>query len=348
MLNIKNLQKMIDEHYISVQKHPASDLYIYNYTQKTHFHGMWNNETRQCRGLILDKQYTIIQRPFPKFFNLQEAILQGEHVPDEQFLVTEKLDGSLGILYRDADSLKLATRGSFMSDQAKKGTQLVQKYTHVPFSPDFTYLFEIIYPENKIVVDYGKKEDIILLGAIEKQSGREMSYEQLQAFAAEYMISLVKKYDAITDFSRLQTEPNKEGYVLTFPLSNQRFKIKFDEYVRLHRLITGVNTRVIWDLLKNRQTFDELLERVPEEFYIWVRQTKKGLEEEYTQIEQLCLSIKSKLQVVPTRKDQARMVLKDHKAYAGIIFALLDNKPYQEIIWKMLKPKAEKPFRQEM
>ncbi len=53
MIDFDNLQKMIDERYISVQKHPTEELYIYNYTQKAQFDRVWNNETLNCRGLVL-------------------------------------------------------------------------------------------------------------------------------------------------------------------------------------------------------------------------------------------------------------------------------------------------------
>src|SRR5690348_3368213 len=109
-LDLANLQRMIDERYISVQQHPRLDLYIYNYTQSAQYDGVWNNETLQCRGLIMDSANTIIARPFPKFFNLQEAIDKGEQLPAEEFVVTEKMDGSLGILYWDGDKPALATR----------------------------------------------------------------------------------------------------------------------------------------------------------------------------------------------------------------------------------------------
>ena len=45
---------------------------------------------------IAVRQHNIGARPFPKFFNLDEAIANGEQLPAEDFEVTEKLDGSLG------------------------------------------------------------------------------------------------------------------------------------------------------------------------------------------------------------------------------------------------------------
>lgn len=91
---MKDLQKLIDEKYISVQKHPTEDLYIYNYTQKAQFDRMWNETTMACRGLIMNGKGGIIARPFNKFFNYGEY--QGE-IPSGEFEITEKMDGSLGL-----------------------------------------------------------------------------------------------------------------------------------------------------------------------------------------------------------------------------------------------------------
>mgnify|MGYP001586199763 CR=1 FL=1 len=72
MIDFGNLQKMVDEKYISVQKHPEVDLWIYNYTQKAQFDRVWNEETLSCRGLILDKENNtskITINGYPQFSN---------------------------------------------------------------------------------------------------------------------------------------------------------------------------------------------------------------------------------------------------------------------------------------
>jgi len=352
-LDFKNLEKMIAEKYISVQKHPDLDLYIYNYTQKAQFDQVWNNETLQCRGLILDGQRNVVAKPFPKFFNYQEIIDKGGQIPAEDFIVTEKMDGSLGILYKDTNGFALATRGSFVSDQAIRGTRILRlKYQDVEWNPEYTHLFEIIYPENRIVVDYGKLQDIVLLAVVNNKTGEELPYEKLTEWASvSFNRSLVKKHDGMNDFSNITQRPNSEGYVVFFPSSKQRFKIKFEEYVRLHRLITGVNKRRIWDLLRNNQPLDELLERVPDEIFAWVKKTVDDLNYEYNLIESIALKHWEIVKTLPTRKDQAIALQKiepKQKLAIPIVFKLLDKKPYSELIWKLLKPKHETPFKMEI
>lgn len=340
---------MIDEKYISVQKHPFADLFIYNYTQKCQFDSVWNEETMQCRGLIMDSKGNIKARPFKKFFNYEQHVGEDSKIsglPVEDFEVFEKLDGSLGILYWIGDNPVIATRGSFTSDQAVKGSQLLNKYANV-WNRDYTYLFEIIYPENRIVVDYGKKEELVLLAAINTFTGEEMDYVQIVSLYSS-AVPVVKRYD-YTDIEKIKSivEDNAEGFVIRFK-SGVRTKLKFEEYKRLHRLVTGVNAKTIWELLKNNQDLDELLERVPDEFHRWVADTKKVLENDFAIIEKDVRETASKAEDYETRKEQAMYIMNNYKDISGAVFSLMDGKDYQSIIWKMIQPRADKPWKEDV
>src|SRR5438128_257271 len=107
-IDLVKLQPFLDKRYISVQKHPEANLFIYNYTQRAQFDRVWTEETLMCRGLITKADGTIVARPFKKFFNFGEF---QDNLPLEEFEVFEKLDGSLGILYFLNDTPYLATRG---------------------------------------------------------------------------------------------------------------------------------------------------------------------------------------------------------------------------------------------
>jgi hypothetical protein len=163
---LAELQQMVDEGYISVRQHPTAPLYIYNYTAKAQYEGVWNHATLTCRGIITDSAGTILGRPFAKFFNLEQL----EQLPNEPFEVYEKLDGSLGILYWLGDEPYIATRGSFESPQAQVATQLLRTYDLSALDRRLTYLFEIIYPENRIVVNYGARRELerFSLGCIQE------------------------------------------------------------------------------------------------------------------------------------------------------------------------------------
>lgn len=337
-------QNLINDRYISVQKHERADLFIYNYTQKCQFDRFWNDQTMMCRGLILDGQGNVVARPFPKFFNLEEYTAQGKQLPQENFVVTEKFDGSLGILYWLNDEPHLATRGSFISDQAIKGTEMLRQFRPFPeLDRTKTYLFEIIYPANRIVVDYGGREMLVLLAVIDTETGKEMDiYEYESDFPfAGYISGITSPLDLLA-----RQENNKEGFVVRFD-SGLRVKVKFEEYVRLHRLITGVNARRIWDLLRNNQTLDELLERVPDEFFKWVSDMRDSLVEQFEKTERVAKQFLEEAEKMETRKDQA-IYLRQHCPFPGVVFTMLDKKDYSAAIWKMLRPAHEVPFKIEI
>jgi len=330
---MKDLKEMVENGLVSVQKHPKEDLYIYNYTNRVQYESLWNEITLQTRGLILDGEGNIVCRPFKKFFNLEEH--QEDEIPNEAFDVYEKMDGSLGILYWVDNKPFIASRGSFISEQAARATEILyNKYqqTFDLIDKYSTYLFEIIYPENRIVVNYGDTEDLVLLSIINNLTGEER--------LDDIGFPLVKKYDGVKDFRQLREkeEDNKEGFVIRFK-NGFRVKMKYAEYVRLHRIITGVSNKAIWEYLSNGDSLELLLDRVPDEFYEWVKATEMSLKGQYTEILNECLKGYKELN---TRKETA-LYFQTQK-HPSVLFAMLDGKDVKRIIWRMVRPTFSKAF----
>lgn len=340
MFDKTELYKMIDEKLVTVQKHPEADYFIYNYGPKAQYERIWNKITLQCRGLILDQNHNIIARPFKKFFNLEEHSY--DDIPKTPFEVYEKMDGSLGILYWLQDKPYIATRGSFESDQAKKANQILnEKYSHTfsKLDKSKTYLFEILFPENRIVCNYGDLEDLVLLAIIDNQTGLDCELESIG-------FPVVKRYDGINDINSLKEleEDNREGFVVKFQ-NGFRLKVKFQEYVRLHRILTQVSTKTIWQNLSEGNDFDEILNRVPDEFYNWVKETKSNLEDKFKSIENESNILFHRFYswgVGETRAEFAEYAKK--QKYPAILFKMLDGKKYDDVIWRIIKPDYEKPF----
>lgn len=341
-MNKELLIQMVNEKLVSVQKHPSADLFIYNYSPKVQYDKLWNEITLQTRGLILSAEMNVIAKPFGKFFNIEEHT--PEQIPLLPFEVFEKMDGSLGILYWVDNKPFIATRGSFESDQALHATEILySKYSHLfnALDQNKTYLFEIIYPENRIVVDYGQMDDLILLTIIDNITGSE----RVEGIG----FPVVKKYDGINDLQELKAleENNKEGFVIRFK-NGFRVKMKFAEYVRLHRIITGVSNVAIWEYLKDGKSFDELLEKVPDEFYDWLTQTKDSIVNHYKDIHTKAYHAFHNLYMFHNDKKQfALKVLSDYKYISSVLFNMYSNKRIEPIIWKMVRPKYSKPFKKD-
>lgn len=333
MINFELLEELIADKYINVQKHPNADLYIYNYSASAQYERNWNEVTMACRGLILDKNKQVIARPFPKFFNLEEV--NNDNLPMESYQVFEKMDGSLGILYFHDNIPYIATRGSFISEQAQRATSMLHtQYRHTwnHLDPSMTYLFEIIYPENRIVVDYGRDEKLVLLAIIENKNGLEKQLYDLGFPVVEQFET--KNFKEL----KLLQKNNYEGFVIKYE-NGYRVKIKLEEYIRLHKIVTQISNLSIWEFLSQNMPFEEIIECVPDEFYNWVQTTKENLEQEYRIIEDIC---KKEFKILDTRKDCAEYYLKC--SYPSVLFSMLDGKSYSSDIWKRIRPQYEKPY----
>jgi len=345
VFDIDILNDYIEKGLVVKNDHPTLPLSIYNYSRTTQYEGKWDNITKSCRGLILDREGNVVAKSFDKFFNLEEH--NPEEIPNEEFEVYEKLDGSLGILFWYQGKWILASKGSFISDQAIKGKNILNsKYNVEPIPKGYTTLVEIIYPENRIVCSYGNDEVLVVLSMVSNASGKELDYDSLLKINEETGLPVIKKYDGIQDYKTLKTliSKDREGYVVRFR-NGFRIKIKGDEYVRLHRILTGFSNVDIWEYLKDKKDLSEFLDKVPDEFDVWVRNTVNELNSQFDGIEkeyQWIFKVTKRVEGIEDRKIFAEYAIR--YKHPSILFSMLDNKNYDEIIWKLIRPQYSKPF----
>jgi len=359
---LTTLEKYYNDGLLYKQTHPTLDLTIWNYSPKVQYERLWNDITLQCRGLVTNSKGEIIARPFKKFFNYEEH--KPEDIPNEDYEVYEKMDGSLGILFYYEDEWIMATRGSFTSEQAIKGKELLEKYSYKRLHTDYTYLFEIIYKENRIVCEYDY-DDVVLLGMIETKSGNEVNihnsnedvrFQNMISNIGFRVVMLYKTWGESYDLLKEEIQKDREGYVIRFK-NGFRMKIKGEEYKRLHKILTNFSSKDIWELMKEGKPLDEFLDRVPDEFYKWVKQQVSSFEYGKYRIREHCGKIHdyfrygkyNDVDPEPTKKDFALHLEKcnTESYYKPILFAMWDRKPYEHIIWRIMKPKYEKPFKKD-
>lgn len=372
LVNQRDLAAMIDGGYVRYQDHPTHGLTIYNYTEKAQYERVWTPVTRQCRGLIVDRGTgRVVARPFPKFFNHGEPAAEGLDVGGP-VLVTDKLDGSLGIMYMPTLVPYIATRGSFTSEQAQHASDLlIARYPTFRPPPGVTLLFEIIYPSNRIVVDYGPLDDLVLLAAIDTETGRTLPPND-----CDWPGPVVQTfpYSTLTDALAADPRPGAEGLVVHFVDTDDRLKIKQDDYVMLHRIITGFTARRLWERCAVHTVLDahpdmpmkrvahglkmsvedaqgiadlgpdwlaKVREVAPEEFLDWIDTTIDRFRDQATEIWDIVHGEALGLRNLP-RKDAA-LSIAEHP-YRGLIFAALDGKPLTPQVWAAVYPEHEKPF----
>jgi len=340
------LESYVKEDWLISQRHPTLPLTIYNYSQTTQYEQHWDEVTLQCRGLVFDDEGNIVSHPFRKFFNIEE----NRHEPTEDFEIYEKVDGSLITVFNYNGEWIVSSRGSFTSEQAIAAAKLFNQLNYVSkihsgINPNMTYLFELIAPWNRIVCDYGEREELILLGA--RGENFEASHAELSELAKMLGCNVTRKYD-FKDYKEIQklNWENQEGFIVRFS-NGDRCKIKFADYVKLHKIITNCSSYDIWE---NLMAFDrlpeEFLNDVPDEFYVWVKGIEEDLRHAFNFQLNLHMAVMSSIlrDGMLDRKELATRVLETKGVNRGIVFGLIDGKNVTEKLWKLVKPAYQKPF----
>ena len=336
------LDKYVEEGWLISQVHPTLPLTIYNYSQATQYEAKWDEVTLSCRGLVFDDNGNQVSYPFKKFFNIEE----NKHTPTNDFEIYEKVDGSLITVFNYNGEWVVSSRGSFTSDQAIAAQKLFNRFKVDMLDPNSTYLFELIAPWNRIVVDYGDVEELILLGI--KSKDYECNHAELVA-VSKYLGCKVTQLFHFEDYTEIQklNWANNEGFIVRFS-NGDRCKIKFADYVKLHQVLTNCSSYDVWENLKTFGKLpEEMLKNVPDEFYNWVHGMEGKLRKEFKYVENLHMAhLSSTLRYGLDRKEFALRVQGLEGVNHGLIFAMYNNKAEKvtELIWKMIKPAYEKPF----
>jgi len=342
-MKFEQIKPYIEKGLIRCESHPENkEIVILNYTEQTQFEKAWDEITMLCRGLILNTEKNkIIARPFLKFWNYQERIVNGETIPNEMPVITEKIDGSLIIHSKINGKDCFSTRGSFVSDQAIWATNWWNKNIKSDYYANgYTHLFEAVFPQNKIVVQYDFS-GLVYLGSVNNETGKTVFFDMPAP------IITVKKIGN-TDLSKLleMDVPNSEGFVIHFPVSDLRLKIKFPQYVKLHKIITQLSEIGIWQILKDGGDIKEIIKEVPDEMFSWINSVVTELTDKYSEIKKNCKEITAHAKTLTTRKEQALYITQFKNS--GVCFKMLDDEDYSEIIWKKIRPSGKKLFKNEI
>jgi len=285
--HFSELSELLNEKLITQQKHPTYDLWIYNYTDSAQYKPIaeWSDCLSDCRGLIVDKSGDVVARGFRKFWNLSQTPHIVEDV--EWMKVYDKMDGSMGIVFRHPSRFCLiaATRGSFQSKQAVEAQKMIDEHPHAyTLRTGLSYIFEIIYPGNRIVVDYGNRRELVLLAVINPDgSDNWTEYGRIKRY-----FSTAKEFSGYNEDRGKGTDA--EGFVVV--TDKGRVKVKTEEYVKLHKLFFSTNTRTIWqavwdDRVNGTNMLDDI-SHMPEDFQEWVIGEHQGYSD---QIEELLYQV---------------------------------------------------------
>lgn len=288
------MRRMIEEDFISSRSHPDDpDFHVMCYTKGTQFTGNWNDATNSARGLMVKTSRSdfgdavVVQRPWKKFFTLGQMQnpdgTPGWAFGDEESedsaqsalgrinfnapaIVTDKMDGSMLILYRDPKgNPAVSTKGSFDSEQAQYFTKMVRENSAMMEAsekmltqhPDTTFLFEgVSKGRYQIVLKYDE-DDVALLGAVKKKSGLYVPTSDYdKVWSPSKGLNKAEQMEARTldQALSLPDRNHREGVVVLMnqgdPENQMMVKIKQDDYKRLHKIRTMFSAKIVRDTLR--------------------------------------------------------------------------------------------------
>lgn len=310
------------------------ELLLFNYTAEATFSRNWPPLERICRGLVIDwTTATVVARGFEKFFNLNQ-VPETTTLPDLPFTITEKLDGSYISVFYHKDKLQVISKGSFDSTQAQWAySHLLSNYSVHNFPTDCNLIFEAIYPENRIVVNYKNLEGLFLIGAV-TPDGYDLTYQELETIADLYALQLVNQVEGDIFDLIDSTSTNIEGWVVRFE-NNLRVKIKTEEYRALHRIITHLSPKVIRDHLLYK-TYSDFIVSLPVDIKLQVEEIAEVIQKEVYSRKAFYSNILKSIKF-NNRKELAEKIVKDFLPYKAYLFTLHDGKDIDSLILKNLQ-----------
>ena len=322
------------------------DRYVLNYNQIDS--PQFNPVADECRALILSKDLKVLSRSFRRFYNY------GQDPKTEEFDILrsstfEKIDGSLMPVYHDGDKWCVQTRKmAFAEGTTVRGNTYHQLFLKAlnassfedvfyDFPKDFTYVFEFVSPETRVVKLYNEYK-IFPLAVINNEDG----YDNL--FVVDWVYNRLKERGVNVELPKIyffksyknvieaiqELDTFDEGYVCFSHVDHGwRIKIKSPAYLAIaHMRNNGVMSekRVCELILSNDQ--EEYLLSFPEdrEYFEPYIEAKSKM---FADIERL----KVLTEGVKVRKDYA-MIVKDSPV-ASIMFKLLDGYSLHDILMKM-------------
>lgn len=354
------IEKYLHGGWVNEGIHKTLPLNIFCYSRKCQYESNWDSVISKCRGIVVDRgTEEIVARPFEKFHNYGSPQAEGTLFDVRvQPTVWEKMDGFMVTAFKYRGEWHAASKSSFHSIHAKWATAELRRHAN-EFPEGWTPIFEGLHPDLRVVVNYGDKKELVLLALINNETGEEMTPGKLRTLSADYntpgqhWITLAEAKEHVLDNVK-----NDEGYVLTWYQDGNppvRLKMKYIEYLRLHRMVCGVSPKRIWEALSQPHLAADLREYLNDStpwFAAFVRKWVNALTLKHDWLLEKATKV-----YMQTVHDMAPRHLGGEfanlgafrKAYAleftkpenveirAILFAMLDGKDANVVVWKQVR-----------
>lgn len=252
----KNLiEQYIEEGLLIRQWHSSLPLQILNYSRKCEYEEFWNDITKSCRSLILDKDYKLVCGNMSKFWNFyqhsdedKEKIVK--RMNSGKFIVQTKWDGTLGTIFEYNGQIVCASKGSFDSFVTKEMYKMIKDKLFINDleTVKSNLVVEVISPETHILCNYGDKRELRVITAYRRDRENNDYFE----WPYEETLNIIKNIDPkqellkpietfnmnfeqLQEWTKTKQDKLEEGFVVRFTDNEnepiQRVKFKSEDYL---------------------------------------------------------------------------------------------------------------------
>lgn len=331
------------------------NLYMFSYTLVDIGYGhsdFFNPIVKACRGCIVDVDTnTMVSTPFYKFGNYGESY--ADEINWKNSSVQEKIDGSLiKRFYYDNQWFWVTNNGwdtnvklptGIISSFEEKETDnchtfqdLIdyswKMYKDVELNKNYTYMFELISPKNRVICDYAKTE-LCLLGARNIQTYEELNPDGVKRMHNDGKLSSMRSpeiynlntIDEVIDLCNSYKDSFHEGVVVC-DNDFHRIKIKCEHYLTMKGFKgeIGFTNKKVLEAMRSG-SIDDVVAAFPEV----IKQTEnissmiKELSILLTVVKNFAIDVYSALMadnIRDKRKEYAKFVMNNYSEIKSIMF----------------------------
>ena len=254
-------------HLVSIkQSERYPDLSVVKYKRKVFYDNLWTPELMELRGLVIDRDWNVIVRPFTKVFNRGE---RGTDIPlDMPVIAVRKVNGFMAAVTNTKKyGVIVSTTGSLDSPFVDMAKEMLPGWCDAQqLMPHHTYLFEICHPNDPHIVT--EQPGAYLIGIRSLYSGydeQESVLDEVSTMRPEWT------YCLFSDVLEMSKTCKHEGYMVRAE-NGTVLKLKSPYYLT-KKFFARVNSNKLtpgW-LTQNKHTFDE-------EFYPLIDNILENLE----------------------------------------------------------------------